>query len=350
LHRHVALIAALLLVLVACTDGEDEPPTPVEEENDDEDEERPPQGLRVGVVLPPKDTGTADEIQPDALGLDDMADRLDEEVSELRTLVPDSASFVEDLTTVLAVEGYDLVCVFGRQAREAVVELASRHGATTFCAAPVGASEDLPDNVLPVDLALEELGHVVGVALSSLGGRDPVALLGAGNRAGGEAFRSGLRAGVGGTPLREARGDLDELGAELDAAVADEVAAIALDAGPDARELVVDDLGVPLLAPAPLLEEEAGALRWRLRWDVVLERVIAWHLDGDEDGPGRLGVQDGVFEVQHGPQARPRLVAAVEAAMGELERGERDPLDSRAPGDRDDGDGDEDDGADEDDD
>lgn len=326
MRRHIALLAALLLAFVACTDDAQEPPTPVEEE--DEDEERPPQGLRVGVVMPPADTGAADEVERDALGFDELADRLDDEVSELRTLVPDAAAFVGDLATVLAVEEYDLVCVFGRDAEMAVEDLASRHAATTFCAAPVGPSDDLPDNVLPVDLAIEELGHVVGAALGAIGGEDPVALVGAGNRAGGEAFRNGLRAGVGDTPLREARGDSDVLERELEAAVADEVAAIALDAGPAARDLL-GDLDVPLLAPGPLLEAESGALRWQVRWDVVLEQIIAWHLEGDEEGPGRLGLEHEVFEIQHGPQAGPALVAVVEESMGELERGERDPLEAR---------------------
>lgn len=342
MRRHIALIAALLLAFAGCTDGAQEPPTPVEE--DDEDAERPPQGLRVGVVMPPADTGAADEVERDALGFEGLADRLDDEVSELRTLVPDAGAFVGDLATVLAVEGYDLVCVFGREARKAVADLASRHAATTFCAAPVGPSDALPDNVRPVDLALEELGHVVGATLGAIGGKEPVALIGAGNRAGGEAFRNGLRAGVGDTPLREARGEADALEPELEAAVADEVAAIALDAGPGARDLL-GDLGVPLLAPGPLLEAEAGALRWRVRWDVVLEQVIDRHLEGDEEDPGRLGLRHDVFEIQHGPQAGSGLVAVVEEAMGELERGERDPLE--APVEADDEDGDEPDDEDE---
>ncbi len=339
MRRYTALVMALLFLLAACTDDE-EPPEPVEEEVE-EDEERPPQGLRVGVVLPPLDVGTADEVVRDDLGFDALADRSEEDVAELRALVPDGTAFVADVTTLVVVEGYDLVCVFGRDAASTVEVLAARHGATTFCAAPVDPADEYPANVVAVDLAIEELGHVVGVALGELGGQDPVALLGAGNRAGGEAFRSGLRVGLGETPLRESRGELDDLEAELESALAEQVAAIAVDAGPEARELLEGGLEVPLLAPAPLLESESGALRWRVRWDLVLETVIGWHLEGDEDRLPRLGMGDGVFEVQHGPQAGPAVVAAIEEAMGELERQERDPLEAPVvEEDEDDGDAD----------
>lgn len=328
MRRCTILVTALLLSLVACT-GDDSPsgPGPAEEEAAPEDEEeRPAQGLRVGLVLPSSGTGVADEVTPGFLEAADPSGSLDAEVAELRAVVPDERTFVGDVATLLAVEGYDVVCVFGREAQEAITELAARHADTTFCAAPASSSAQLPDNLLLVDVALAELGHVVGVALRELGGEEPVALLGAGNRAGGESFRAGLRAGVAPTPLFEHLGELDELEAELAGALAQDVAAVAVDAGPDARELLEDGIGAPLLAPAPLLADEAGALRWQVRWDVVLDRVLDWHLDGRGEFPEILGLDDDVFEVDHGPQAGPSLVSAVEETMGALARGGLDPL------------------------
>lgn len=330
--RALATLAALLL-LAGCTPDDPGPePGPQPPADDEEASEEPlPTGLRIGVVLPSRELGSADEIAAGELGLDALATAHRDEVSELRTLVPDAEAFVPDLASLLVAEDYDLVCVLGRGAGEIVLELARRHAATQFCGAPAEPADDPPPNLYLVDLALEELGHVVGVALGRLGGEDPVALLGAGNRAGGESFRTGLRAGVGATPLREARGGLEELGAELEAAVDGEVAAIAVDAGPEAAELVGGIGDLPLLAPVPLLsEQDAGALRWRVRFEVVVEAVLVHLLDAETELPAVLGMGDEVFAVDHGPQAGAGLVSAVEEVMGELERGERDPLE--APG------------------
>lgn len=351
-------MVAVLLVLVACTSDEPEPGPTTSGASEDEDADgngngaqgRPLPGLRVGVVLPPRGLGSADEIEAGALGLDALAASHDE-VGELRIVVPDGADFVPDIAGLLVAEGYDVVCVLGRQARDVTQELAQRHGATEFCGAPAQPTDEGPQNLLLVDVALAELGHAVGVALGALGGEQPVALLGAGNRASGEAFRSGLRAGVGGTPLREARGDLEALEAELDAALGAEVAAIAVDAGPEAAELVAGTEGVALLAPVPLLtEQHEGALRWRVRWEVVLEAVLAHLLDDEVELPAVLGVREDVFALDHGPQAGSAVVAAVEEAMGELERGARDPLEAVEADDGDDADGadEDDDGADDD--
>ncbi len=330
MRRGLAAAAVLLLAaLVACTDAEpepvEEPPEGEAEENDVEDP--PVGGLRVGVVLPPRDTGAADEVVAAEQEVEGLASRYADDVAELRAIVPDSSPFVADVAALLVSEGYDLVCVIGREARSVVFELAERHAATDFCAAPAEQREQMPDNVLLVDVALQELGHAVGVALAAAGGGEPVALLGVGNRAGGESFRSGLRAGVGTAPLREARGELEDLEAEIAAALDDEVAAIAVDAGPAAAEVVADIEGVALFAPVSLLAEEVeGALRWRVRWEVVLELVLDHHLEAEGEPATLLGLGDGVFAIDHGPQASPVLIEALERAMIELERGERDPL------------------------
>ena len=343
-----AATAALLLLAAACTDSEpDDEPAPPSEDEEEDAEDRPLPGLRVGVVLPPRDTGSADEVEAGGLGIDELTAAFEDDVAELRTVVPDSAAFVPDVAGLLVAEGYDLVCVLGRDAGDVVEALAQRHAATSFCGAPAEPVAEPLDNLLLVDVALAELGHVLGAAMGQLGGDDPVALLASGDRAAGQAFRSGVRAGVGATPLREARGDLEELGAEIEAALDDEVMAIMVDAGPDAADLIAGIEGVALLAPSPLLTaQDEGALRWRVRWEVVVEAVLVHLLDPEVELPAVLGTAEGVFAVDHGPQAGSDLVATVEQVMGELERGERDPLEPVAD-DEDDEDDEDDDEEDE---
>lgn len=328
MRRCLAALAVLLSAAAGCTDPapgpEEGSPAP---ESEQQSEESPPGGLRVGVVLPPRDTGAADEVEAAEQHIAALAPEYPDDVSELRTVVPDSAEFVADLATLLVAEDYDLVCVIGRDAAPVVLELAERHAVTEFCAAPALPQESTPDNVLAVDVALQELGHVVGVALAHAGGGEPVALLSAGTRAGGRAFRDGVRAAVGTVPLRGASVRPEDLEAELAAALGDEVAAVAVDAGLGAEDLVAGIEGVAVLAPIPLLsEEDQGALRWRVRWERVLEAVIDHHLDGGQEPAGPLGMAHGVFAIDHGAQASGDLVGAVELAMAELEQGERDPL------------------------
>jgi hypothetical protein len=323
------VVASTLLTAGACTDDEPEQePAPVEDPDDEDDERRATQGLRVGVVLPAADVGVADET--DVEGFDELETLLEGEVAELRTVVPDGEAFVADVATLLTVEGYDVVCVFGRDAHDVVVDLAARHVATRFCAAPAEPTAEPGGNLVAVDVATEELGHVIGVALHELAGEDPAALLGAGDRVKREAFRDGLRAGLQGTPLQEAHGGLGELEAELSNALGAEVAAIAVDAGSGARDLLERELEPPMLAPAPLLEAEVGALRWRMRWDRVLEAVLRWHLDPEEERPAILGASDDVFMFEHGPRSSSSMRDAVDEAIGELQRGARDPLEDPA--------------------
>jgi hypothetical protein len=334
-------VVGALLALAGCIDDEPAPEPSPSPEQDEAPEDALPSGLRVGVVLPPFDRAAADEIDTAQLAVEELDPQLRGEVAELRTVVPDASAFVADVATLLVTEGYDVVCVLGAGAADVAADLAERHAATQLCAAPAVADEDDADNLLVVDVALAELGHVVGAALGQLGDEDPVALLGTGNRAGGEAFRAGLRAGVGDTPLQEARGDLEQLEEELAEAVAAEVAAIAVDAGPDAADLLdgVDD--VALLAPAPLLsEQDTGVLRWRVRWEVVLEAVIAHLVVDDAELPDELGIADEVFALDHGPQADDELLEVVGRVLGELERGERDPLEPPEEEDEEEDDGD----------
>ena len=319
-----SLLVALLLLL-GCTAGEAPEPDP-DPDPEPGEEATGPSGLRVGVVLPPGDAAAADEVDAAALGLDGIADDVDD-VSEIRAVVPDGEPFVADVATLLAEDGYGLVCVVGDDAQRLVLDLAERWVGTDFCALPGDPERDVPDNVVLVQVAVEELGTVVGVALAALAGDAPAEALYAAERTGLDRFRAGVRVGFGAGELREVTGEPADLEPELDEALDGEVAALAFDARAASHEAVERAAAtLPTLAPASLLSEEDAALVWRTRWDAVLRAVVAWHLDRDVERPRTVGFAEEVFDVTAGGRSTSTMRAAVETVVGELARGQRDPL------------------------
>jgi hypothetical protein len=322
-RRELSVLLVILLALIGCTGGE--PPPEPEPDPEPVPETTGPSGLRVGIVLPPADTAPADEIDLDRLSLQALADDL-EEVAELRAVVPDSAAFVGDVAGLLADEGYGLVCVLGDGGQQVVLDLAVRHSGVEVCAVPGDPELDVGDNVLLAELEVEQLGHVVGAALGALVGDDVAEVHLAAERTGLEPFRQGLRVGFDGGGLRQLTGDLEELEEEL-ADIDDDVAALAFDAGVDGADLA-SDMGAtrPTLVPAPLLGDEDAALRWRVRWDRIVEEILAWELDGDLDRPTSFGFAEGAFELTTGGRSTSAMRAVVDTVAGELARGERQAL------------------------
>jgi hypothetical protein len=322
-RRELSVLLVILVAVLGCT-GDDPAPEP-DPEPEPVPEATGPSGLRVGVVLPPADTAAADEVDLDRLNLQALADDLDE-VAELRAVVPDSAAFVDDLAGLLAEEGYGLVCVLGDGGQQVVLDLAERHGGVEVCAVPGDPELEVEDNVLLAELEVEQLGHVVGAALGALVGDEIAEAHLAAERTGLEPFRQGLRVGFDGGGLRQVTGDLEELADGL-ADVDDDVAALAFDAGTDGVDLA-SDMGAtrPTLVPAPLLGDEDAALRWAVRWDRIVEAILAWELDGELDRPTSFGFAEEAFELTTGGRSTSAMRAVVDTVAGELARGERQAL------------------------
>lgn len=201
MQRSLVLLV-LAVVLAACTTGASDPAperpsttppmaTP--------DQRVDPVG-RVAVVLDPR-------LQARGEAVDADLQELDPEVAGGRTLrveVAEDPSFVHDLAQFFANDGHELVCVLGPGAAGVVREVAARSPGTRFCAAPAGRDgDDFPDNVLAVDVRIEELAYLAGVALGADHDVGPVAALtGRASDTPAARVRSGLQAGLRAAGLR----------------------------------------------------------------------------------------------------------------------------------------------------
>lgn len=343
----VGAAAALVAVtaLVGCTAPE--PPPPDDDPPTAEDETGPTR-YRVGVVLN-VDGGTDTADVDDLTGrLADLEDRRSSDVAEVRAVVPDAPVYALDVAAVLADDGYDLVCVLGRVVRADVADLADRYPGTRFCT--VGEDDLLPDNVTAVDLAQEELGHVLGVAAAELAAGGPVAWLIADESDARLRRAEGGAAGLAGTPaaltvvptetvdegatldldddadvaidLVELRDALDDLADEQDDAVAVHVV--------DGPASLFDDPlaelpSVPVVAPGPVGRTDSVAVdvRYTIAVDAIVERALAVLTDPDAEHDVTLGFADDAFVLTTGDEA---LGDRLDAVIEELVAGDRDPL------------------------
>lgn len=128
-----------------------------------------PVGLRVAVVLPPQGesplTTTGTRAAAEAVD-----DHFRDAVGEFRSVAPDPGAFVGDVVTVLAEQGYDLVCVVGSRAAEVVLRVAPTFPATRFCGVPAPGAMDaeaVPANALLVDVRMEEAAYLAGIAAAA---------------------------------------------------------------------------------------------------------------------------------------------------------------------------------------
>lgn len=168
MRRAVAMLLVALAV-TACTDNgpTPEPPTAAPTTTSPtvptvSPEEASPSAPRVAVVVAPTPTPLAAAAEE---GLELLA-ASPGAAEEIRYAVADEPVFVEDMVAFFTEEGYDLVCVIGDGAADAVRRVAETSPRTRFCATPARANE-LPANVLPIDIRVEEIGYLAAVATAA---------------------------------------------------------------------------------------------------------------------------------------------------------------------------------------
>jgi hypothetical protein len=336
--RRVALVAAALAaasVVVACTDAPEAVTPPAAPVPVEESEPPAPLGLRAGVVLPP-----ADALDPRASAtmrrdLERLAAELAPELRGVEVLVPASAAFVADLTALLADRGTPLVCVLGPGATEVVRAERDLHPDLHFCATPVGATPDLPAEVLGLDVRIEELGYVVGAAAAAADDGPVGLVLGSAELTTGR-FRAGVEAGLGDREVVLASGEPGEAVEEVLAAGATVVVLDpAGDAEPALQRLAV--AGVPVLSPAALVTGRPTArplvvVSWQVHWDQVVAAAIGTHLETLPAPPVSHGFAEDAFTVTAWPGAPSAVVVVVDAVVPALRAGDRDVLGSPPAG------------------
>ncbi len=171
LRRRRGLAAALIAVglLQACTGDDAQPgsePSPEPSASAPANDRAFALDLPdVAVVLPARNARPEAEIevQRDLVTEVAVAARAAGQVDEVRIVVPDRFSTVGDVLTVLAEEGYDLVCALGPGAARGLREVAARFPETRFCATP-GRLPEVGANSLVFDLRVEEAAYLAGIA------------------------------------------------------------------------------------------------------------------------------------------------------------------------------------------
>lgn len=384
MQRSLAALLGLALVVAACTtsppDATPSPtpsPSPTTSPTTPDLEATSPTAHvpgRVAVVIAPEPPLAAAAAE---IGVRGAVSRLLGDV-ELRVATADSDMFVQDLAGFFTTEGYDLVCVVGPGAQAAVREVASTSPSTRFCAAPA-SPEGMPDNVLPIDLRVEELGYLAGVALAADGVSDPVGLLTADTTWGAQRLEAGLEAGLsaGGVeaptvraagPIRDGEAMVEQATAlleegfegmlsfagSLDATVVSVVEEVPItvpdpspsptddstdettgapptetptteptEAPPSFAGLVAGPEARPTEDGAPTSEQLLAILELHLEEAVAL--AVSRHVDGWDTAPASVGIADGAFRVNAGDGSRGRAVADVLAgAQEDLRAGEVD--------------------------
>lgn len=122
-------------------------------------------GPRLAVVLPPASARPPGERSELRAAVEELARRHDDDLVGLRVVQPDTPTFVADTTALVAERGADLVCVLGAGSGAVVLEVAPAFPTTRFCATPAAApAEEVPPNVLLVDVRVEELAFLAGAA------------------------------------------------------------------------------------------------------------------------------------------------------------------------------------------
>jgi basic membrane lipoprotein Med (substrate-binding protein (PBP1-ABC) superfamily) len=257
--RRSATLLTMLVLVAACTSNGVEPsPTATPSPTPTQGTEAPGVALvRATIVVHPDLPGGAQAVRQDVADLDPaLTDGV-----RLRVVAVDDPGFVTDTVDLLVADGHELVCVFGPEAAAAVRDAAVRSPTTRFCAAP--ATGTLPPNVLGVDVALEEVGYLAGVALAADLDAGPVAVVPSSAAMGAARVRDGLRAGLeaGGhdepaAVLAPSVANADEAAERTEDLLSRGTAGLFAWAGLLDRDVVAQALATPVTQPTPEPDED----------------------------------------------------------------------------------------------
>lgn len=252
--RRCATLLTMLVLVSACTSNGVQPsPTASPTPSPTPGTELPGVALaRATIVVHPDLPGGAQAVREDVAALDPALTN----GVRLRVVAVDDPGFVTDTVDLLVADGHELVCVVGPNAAAAVRDAAVRSPTTRFCAAP--ATGALPPNVLGIDVALEEVGYLAGMAFAADLAAAPVAVVPSSVAMGAVRVQAGLRAGLeaGGHDdpaalLAPPVADPDEAAERTADLVSRGTAGLLAWAGLLDRDVVAQALATPVTQPTP---------------------------------------------------------------------------------------------------
>lgn len=304
-----------------------------------------PVGARVAVVLPVAGDQplTAEAVRA---GLDRIRAEAPEGLGELRAVQPDGPGFTADVVRLLATDGYDLVCVVGSGALDAVLAAARDLPEIRFCAFPAYA-EQVPENLLLVDARFEQTAYLAGIGAAQLlvpsGGPEeaeptplrPGFVAGPGAAVTGDqqrAFETGLQAALGQRvdPVVAVPAVDAEVGQDLAASVFSGGAPVVFSVAGEADEGVLaaaEQAGGTVILYRPASTErppEPTLLVLEIDPVPALTLAITGLLESSPGGLERLGLTDGTLGVAPGTHPRAeQVMATVRGVANDIMAGRR---------------------------
>lgn len=303
----LVVLLTSIVIMAACTEPPSTTPSPSPTPTTTATATEPV-GARVAVVLP-----VAEEEPVTAAAVRASLDRIradaPEGLGELRAVQADGPGFTADVVRLLATDGYDLVCVVGAGALDAVLPVARDLPEIRFCAFPAYA-EQVPDNVLLLDARFEQSAYLAGIGAAQL-----LVPSGGPEEAEPTPLRPGFVAGPGAAVTGDQQGAFElglqaALGQRIDPVVA--VPAVDAEVGRDLAASVFS-VGAPVVfTVAGAADAGVLAAADEAQGTVVLYRSVS-----DEPPPEPTLL---VLEIDPGPALSLAITGLLESSQGGLER------------------------------
>lgn len=339
--------AIVLLLATACTT---EPPRSEPSPSPTVAAEPSPtssRGLQMAVVLPPATVRSEAQLAAVREEAERLRDTRRDEVASVRIVQPDAPAFTQDVVAVLAEGGADLVCVLGPGAGAAVTAVAPSFPSTRFCATPaIAEAEAIPGNVLLIDLRVEEIAYLAGVAAQLTSGQGSPGFVAGETQYATDRQRQAFGAGINavaeepvvpytGFPVSDADRAF-ELAAPRYAAGVATIYTVAGDADAGVRRAAQREGGLvigSLLTLVPDPDEPppvAVLMTTSQRLDIGLGIAMDRAVDAWSGGLASVGLAEGALDVAGGGSSRyPRIAPRLADVRERIERRELVPLSPR---------------------